>query len=152
MNTTATAGGVAARYNVSKHSHGVKNHGSTFTTTKHQDELIGELTDIDTVLYETAKEVFKEQIEDLETTYGIRICDKFQQLLQKNCRKEQSSSKIIKGIGLADIAFFLIYSAFLDLCLNSIPIFNRFTSFSLALSKFLHPLIDNISVFEFYEY
>jgi hypothetical protein len=65
-------------YNATEHGHGVKHHGSTYEITSRQKELISkELRAIDSELYVIVKEIFKEQVEEIEQQYKISICDNF---------------------------------------------------------------------------
>lgn len=60
-----------------RHTHGVKHHGSSFAKelTDHQRELITKIRKRDLVLYNISRAVFAEQIREMETTYGIKICN-----------------------------------------------------------------------------
>ena len=62
-----------------RHSHGVKHHGSSFVKelTDVQRGLIATLRKTDLILYNVSRDVFEEQVRDLEARYEIRICDKF---------------------------------------------------------------------------
>jgi hypothetical protein len=64
-------------YNLTKHSHGVKNHGATFKTTQYQNQAIAKLNDMDDLLYEATREVFQEQVHEVEEEYQIKVCDQF---------------------------------------------------------------------------
>lgn len=64
-------------YDSTKDAHGVMHHGATFQTTKHQDALITKLRSVDKVLYKVTKEVFQEQLEEIEKEHNVKVCDKF---------------------------------------------------------------------------
>ena len=66
-------------YDTSQHSHGVKNHGKTYKTTPYQDELIAKLRDVDKEVYRLGREVFQEQVKEVEEEYKIHICDDFRE-------------------------------------------------------------------------
>lgn len=56
--------------------HGVSHHGSLFQTTPSQDKKIAILRDLDYSLYETSREIFREQVGIVEDKYNITICGK----------------------------------------------------------------------------
>lgn len=66
-------------YNSKNHSHGVKHHGSSHLKeiTQDQRELMAKLRRNDMVLFNISRAVFEEQIRDMETSYGIKICDQW---------------------------------------------------------------------------
>jgi hypothetical protein len=78
VNSTNNDGNELAYYDPSIHAHGVQHHGATYQTTLEQDKLIyQELRDLDTILYETVKVAFQEQVQELEQQLGIKVCTKF---------------------------------------------------------------------------
>ena len=60
-----------------KVSHGVKHHGNTFNLTDYQRDMIVKLRTQDTLLYELGKEIFAEQVAEVENTFRVRLCDKY---------------------------------------------------------------------------
>lgn len=72
-------GVITMGYNATKHAHGVKNHGSAFVKnlTDHQRDLVGRLRGLDMVLYNVSRAVFDEQIQEMESKYKIKVCDKW---------------------------------------------------------------------------
>jgi hypothetical protein len=70
---------LSLEYDIEKHSHGVTNHGATFNTTRRQDEAIAKLRVVDSLLYNVAREVFKEQVHEVEEEYQIKVCDHFRE-------------------------------------------------------------------------
>jgi hypothetical protein len=66
-------------YDTAKHSHGVTHHGATFNTTELQDQAIAKLRDVDSLLYNISREVFKEQVQEVEEEYQIKVCDQFRE-------------------------------------------------------------------------
>jgi len=66
-------------YDRNKHSHGVQHHGSSFSVTERQRELISDLRRRDLVLYNVSRAVFAKQVADLEAQHGIRVCDRWNQ-------------------------------------------------------------------------
>jgi hypothetical protein len=56
--------------------HGVTHHGDTFNLTKHQEEAITLLTGKDMLLYSMAREVFAEQVQEIENEFQVTLCDK----------------------------------------------------------------------------
>jgi hypothetical protein len=75
--TTSRRRRLSLDYDSSKHSHGVKNHGDTFKTTQRQNQAIAKLRDVDNLLYEATREVFQEQVHEVEEEYQIKVCDQF---------------------------------------------------------------------------
>jgi hypothetical protein len=67
-------------YNPDRDAHGVTHHGATFNLTQHQRDMIMTLRDQDRQLYSLVKEIFAEQVEEVEGQYGITICDKFREV------------------------------------------------------------------------
>ena len=57
-------------------AHGVTHHGNSFQTTPSQDEKIAILRDLDYLLYETSRRIFREQVRFVEDKYNMTICDK----------------------------------------------------------------------------
>jgi hypothetical protein len=57
--------------------HGVTHHGTTFQTTPRQDEMIAKLTELDELLYQYSRDVFAEQVQEVEEEFKIKVCDKF---------------------------------------------------------------------------
>lgn len=73
-NCTAVAGNQSDFAAKRGNSHGVMHHGSTYKTTQEQDEYIQQLTHIDRLLYQAGKEVFAEQVREIEEEYRITLC------------------------------------------------------------------------------
>jgi hypothetical protein len=74
---TKEGGSSVSEYNAAKFSHGVKNHGATVETTPRQDEQIAKLAGSDIVLYDVVKQVFAEQVKEIEEEYRVVLCDEF---------------------------------------------------------------------------
>jgi hypothetical protein len=66
-------------YDTSKDSNGVAHHGATFKTTQRQDQAIAKLRDMDALMYNISREVFKEQVQEVEEEYQIKVCDQFRE-------------------------------------------------------------------------
>jgi hypothetical protein len=66
-------------YNVTKHSHGVKTHGSAFVkeglTLFRKKLIVEQLRPLDVLLYNVSRDVFDAQVSELEKAHGIKICD-----------------------------------------------------------------------------
>ena len=58
-------------------AHGVKHHGDSFQTTKIQDQAIAKLRAKDYVLYDVAREIFNEQVREVEEKYQFTLCDTY---------------------------------------------------------------------------
>ena len=71
-------GNAGAYLNQSKKAldHGVTHHGDTYKTTPEQDAMIEFLRDRDTELYKKTRQIFAEQVRQMEERYGVKICDK----------------------------------------------------------------------------
>jgi hypothetical protein len=65
------------KYDINKNAHGVTHHGATFKTTQRQDQAIAKLREVDYLLYNISRDVFKEQVQEVEEEYRIKICDQF---------------------------------------------------------------------------
>jgi len=59
---------------VTRVTHGVKHHGSSYNLTAEEQYLIHNLTQLDQELHDNAMELFKEKVASLERTYGVKIC------------------------------------------------------------------------------
>lgn len=59
-----------------KFDHGVIHHGGTFRTTQSQDEKIALIRNLDRHLYNVSRQVFYEQVREVEFKFKIKICDK----------------------------------------------------------------------------
>ena len=70
---------VSIGYDIDKHSHGVKNHGSSFlkNLTLHQKGQITKLRKMDSILYNISRAVFDEQVRDMEANYDFKLCDQW---------------------------------------------------------------------------
>jgi hypothetical protein len=66
---------LALTYDKEKHAHGVTHHGATFQTTPRQDEMIAKLTELDELLYQYSRDVFAEQVQEVEEEFKIKVCD-----------------------------------------------------------------------------
>ena len=64
-------------YDPARDSHAVVHHGSTFNTTKLVDDAIAKLRAVDMVLYELAKEIFHEQVQEVQDEFQVQLCDNF---------------------------------------------------------------------------
>lgn len=66
-------------YDSTKHSHGVKTHGSDFAkeglTPFQKTQIVEQLRPLDVVLYNVSRDVFDAQVSELEEAHGIKICD-----------------------------------------------------------------------------
>jgi hypothetical protein len=66
-------------YNATKHSHGVKTHGSAFVkeglTPFQKNQIVEQLRPLDVLLYNVSRDVFDAQVSELEEAHGIKICD-----------------------------------------------------------------------------
>ena len=56
--------------------HSVTHHGSTFNTSKEQQEKIEWLVEKDNVLYQSAKTLFRVQSRVIEERYGFKLCER----------------------------------------------------------------------------
>ena len=56
--------------------HGVKHHGASYNTTKHQDELIHQLVETDHLIHEYTKQLFARQLLLTQEKFNITICSK----------------------------------------------------------------------------
>ena len=56
--------------------HGVKHHGNTFNVTAEQEEAISMLTKDDAVLFDMAREVFAQQVREIEEEFQVTLCEK----------------------------------------------------------------------------
>jgi hypothetical protein len=83
VNVSSTSGstsrGQGLEYDIAKNSHGVTHHGATFETTQLQDQAIAKLRDVDALMYNISREVFKEQVQKVEEEYQIKVCDQFRE-------------------------------------------------------------------------
>ena len=72
---------VTLGYNSSTHGHGVKHHGSSYLKTLGREtlELLHRVRYRDRILFTVTRAVFEKQIDEMETQYEIRICDKFRE-------------------------------------------------------------------------
>jgi len=56
--------------------HGVIHHGNTFQATQSQIDKIAMIRDLDIPLYDTSRQIFRDQVRVVENKYNIKICDK----------------------------------------------------------------------------
>jgi hypothetical protein len=70
---------LAMTYDNKLHAHGVTHHGATFQTTPRQDEMIAKLTELDELLYQYSRDVFAEQVQEVEEEFKIKVCDKIRE-------------------------------------------------------------------------
>ena len=56
--------------------HGVTHHGSTYNTTKKQDDVISWLVEKDNILYDHAKNIFDVQSKLIEKKFNFTLCNK----------------------------------------------------------------------------
>eukprot|EP00536_Pseudo-nitzschia_multiseries_P018453 jgi/Psemu1/315921/fgenesh1_kg.2548_\ len=72
---------VAIGYDAKIHSHGVENHGSSFAksnlTSDQKDLIQTVLRKQDFILYNVSRAVFDEQVREMEASYGIKLCDRW---------------------------------------------------------------------------
>ena len=57
-------------------AHGVIHHGNTFQATQSQIDKIAMIRDLDIPLYDTSRQIFRDQVRVVENKYNIKICDK----------------------------------------------------------------------------
>jgi hypothetical protein len=68
-------------YDPNTHAHGVQHHGASFQTTPKQQQMISDIRRIDLQLYDlVVKEIFPEQVREVEQEHNITICDKFRDI------------------------------------------------------------------------
>jgi hypothetical protein len=73
--TTATV--LDLQYHPNQDGHGVKTHASGYNVTEKQLDMINVLRNDDIKLHGMVKEIFKQQVVEVEQQYGISMCTTF---------------------------------------------------------------------------